>query len=277
MNKKASVPASYRRWKTAGDMRMEIEEFYESCINREWILNYDINGVAYKKQRLMWVKRYTLGALAEHLGIHSNFLSASRFWGDDYESVFLSAKKKSFYQGIMVRWTRTIWPLGTETRKTSRAIQKRLYDTVEEFIEIVNTYFDSCLSRRWEMKKGANGEEYRQEFVQQIKPYTMSGLCVFLGISHASLSRIKKRGPKFEEVITYARMKCEAYAEEFLFSGKSAQGSMFVLKNRYGWHDTRREEISGIDGQEINISVNDEKAQQARNTLLLLTAKKNDI
>ena len=46
-------------------------------------------------------------------------------------------------------------------------------------------------------------------------------------------------------------MKCQQYAEEFLFVGKNAAGVIFNLKNNYGWRDKTEQELTGKDGKDL--------------------------
>ena len=74
----------------------------------------------------------------------------------------------------------------------------------------------------------------------------------------------------YKRVIRAAKGRCEAYAEESLFSGKSVNGVIFSMKNSYAdWHDTRREEISGPGGGPVDVKVYDQRARTSRDRVLL--------
>ena len=73
---------------------------------------------------------------------------------------------------------------------------------------------------------------------------TFCGLGYFLGFrSRSSFQDYKKRYPKtsgFAEVIGGAKFRLEAALEERLYHNNAA-GTIFNLKNNYGWKDQREE------------------------------------
>lgn len=97
------------------------------------------------------------------------------------------------------------------------------------------------------------------------EPYTMTGLALYLGTNQMTLHNYRhnkydndeqtnSEDGAFQEVIEYALLKCENYAEKRLFGDKQVQGAIFSLKNNYGWKDnygndltTGGEKITGFN------------------------------
>ena len=89
------------------------------------------------------------------------------------------------------------------------------------------------------------------------KPFTMSGLALFLDCSRTTLYNYDKELVKFKDLnendksrilntVKRAKRMVEAYQEEQLFIGKSPVGTIFSLKNNFNWKDS----------QEINNNTN---------------------
>ena len=90
--------------------------------------------------------------------------------------------------------------------------------------------------------------------LRQNKPYTITGMAVFLGTTRDLLVDYEKK-KKFSDTIKRAKERCHAYAEESLFIGKNPSGAIFNLKNNYGWKD--KSEVSNPDA--VNINLTDEQ------------------
>lgn len=183
---------------------------------------------------------------------------------------------------------RTIWPEGKWPRpdhaQTRRREAKgrgggaklqdkpgrpRKWPTPGHLSKEVNKYFESCISRNFPLKHDEDGKPYREEVIVQLKPLTMTGLATFLKCHRMDLLYYRGLDGGYLKIIQDAKTKCEAYAEEFLFSGKSTQGAIFAMKNNFqDWHDTRREEITGLGGGPLSVQVNDERARASRAQLL---------
>lgn len=68
------------------------------------------------------------------------------------------------------------------------------------------------------------------------KPYTVSGLALYLGFAdRTSLSHYQKKDAFFE-IIKSAMLRLSAQIEENMIDGKAPAGSIFWLKN-HGWVD----------------------------------------
>jgi hypothetical protein len=91
--------------------------------------------------------------------------------------------------------------------------------------------------------KDAQGKKTTKPVLVQIKPYTVSGLAVFLDTSRETLMDYQGR-KGFSDAIKRAKERCYSYTEEFLLSGKNPTGAIFSLKNNYGWRDKTETDIT---------------------------------
>ena len=100
-------------------------------------------------------------------------------------------------------------------------------------------------------------ENYFSYCNENSKPFTMSGLALFLDCSRTTLYQYENELIKFHNMsendkqrimnaVKRAKRMVEAYQEEQLFIGKSPVGTIFSLKNNFNWKDT----------QEINNNTN---------------------
>lgn len=77
------------------------------------------------------------------------------------------------------------------------------------------------------------------------KPYTITGLCYFIGISKVSLYVDWLHKPEYKEVFEEARLRVENYCEENTMIGQlNPVFSIFSLKNNFGWVDTQTISVS---------------------------------
>ena len=100
-------------------------------------------------------------------------------------------------------------------------------------------------------------EDYFNYCNENNKPFTMSGLALFLDCSRMTLYQYENELIKFNNIseedkkriidtVKRAKRMVEAYQEEQLFIGKSPVGTIFSLKNNFNWKDS----------QEINNNTN---------------------
>jgi hypothetical protein len=119
------------------------------------------------------------------------------------------------------------------------------FTTVEELEEKINEYFNYCDNRL----KVIIDKEGNQHSVKVPRPYTISGLALFLEVDRATIVNYGHREPYFH-TIARARKRCENYAEEQLFEGND-RGAKFALTNNYAWEEVQKKEITGRDGGPI--------------------------
>lgn len=84
------------------------------------------------------------------------------------------------------------------------------------------------------------------------KPYTITALALWLDASSRECLLNYEARDEYFDAITRAKLRCQAYAEEQLYTAKSANGPIFALKN-FGWTDSRIE-VSNKDTT-INVTL----------------------
>ena len=109
----------------------------------------------------------------------------------------------------------------TETEKQER-----------ELIIKINRYFDEKESPG-DAPRTRTRIDVSRSFVS---PVTLSGLSAAIGMERRRLVELRP-SDRFYEVLQTAKSVVESYAEEQLFSGKSAPGIIFSLKANFGWHE----------------------------------------
>lgn len=117
----------------------------------------------------------------------------------------------------------------------------RKYKTKKSLETAIEGYFNSIsrtvpvLGRGDRPVRNDAGEEmYATEY---LRPPTVSGMCLFLGIERSTWQNYcdRKLHPEFAEVTEIAKGRIEAYLEEELVTRDKVQGIMFNLQNNYGW------------------------------------------
>lgn len=93
-----------------------------------------------------------------------------------------------------------------------------------------------------ELSKGI--EEYFEDCKKREKPYTMSGLAVWLGITRQTLVNYSHKD-KFFPLIKKAKEKVQAQIEENTLDGTfNTTFAIFSLKANYKWDDGNKVEIN---------------------------------
>lgn len=89
------------------------------------------------------------------------------------------------------------------------------FRTLEELQERINEYFD--------------------EMHKHKKPYTISGLALWLGVTTTTLKRWENDygDTVYADIIKFAKQRVENYAEESLYDNKKVSGAKFVLENYF--------------------------------------------
>lgn len=130
------------------------------------------------------------------------------------------------------------------------------YLSPEHLQSMVNEYFESCMGPlfdKWgNLVKDDNGNLVKT----QVKPYTLSGLALFLGLSTETLRKYKTGRLDtildelkaetddcltFSRVVLRAKQTIEAYAEGRLYDKDGSNGARFVLDHCYGWVSCKEE------------------------------------
>src|SRR5574344_1167911 len=143
------------------------------------------------------------------------------------------------------------------------------FSTPEELKNKIEEYFNSCYDYKRDMfgnriedkeciaevedEKGIIHRKWKKHafVMEQVKPFTVSGLASYLNTSRETLTNYEKRD-EFFDTIKEAKDKIYAYTEESLFTSKPA-GAIFSLINNYGWKN--KQEIDNnvtVDKSPIN-------------------------
>lgn len=110
------------------------------------------------------------------------------------------------------------------------------YDTPQKFYEAVRGYIEICnvQSREEVTKRGI-------QFIE--KPFTINGLCIYLGITRQKFTALCRK-PEYSEICEIIKLIAENYLEESMLNGKTnAIGAIFSLKNNFGWKESREEKL----------------------------------
>jgi len=135
-----------------------------------------------------------------------------------------------------------------------------LFETPEELENIIEEYFASCIP---EFEKDAEGNVLTTSKGYPIvkhNPYTLTGLALAIGfVSRQSIYDYEERNDQFSYIIKKARLRCENWVEKALLSGTIAPAAgIFPLKN-YGWKDVQEHQMTGKDGNDLTVKIQDER------------------
>jgi len=107
------------------------------------------------------------------------------------------------------------------------------FESVEQLESLIESYFENCK--------------------QENKPYTITGLALWLDTSREVLLDYQEnKGDEFSYTIKRAKLKCENWVEEGALMNKvNPTSAIFNLKNNYGWKDKTEQEL---DHKGLNIN-----------------------
>lgn len=111
------------------------------------------------------------------------------------------------------------------------------FRTKEELQEKVEAYFTACEGH---VLTGDDGEPIYNKFGQPVvvgrKPPTITGLALALGFASRQALLNYQSKKEFNDTVTRAKSRVEAYAEERLYDRDGVQGAKFNLTNNFkGW------------------------------------------
>jgi DNA-packaging protein gp3 len=108
------------------------------------------------------------------------------------------------------------------------------FSSIEELERLIEDYFDSCYEDLIEY----DSEGAIKSSTRVLKrPYTITGLALALDTSRRTLLDYEARNDEFSHTIKKAKLRCENFAEEQLFTSRNTAGVIFNMKNNYGWVD----------------------------------------
>lgn len=132
----------------------------------------------------------------------------------------------------------------------SKGNTKRKYLSPEHLQGIINEYFESCNGPLID-KNGNLVYDKQGNLVKiQVKPYTVSGLALYLGITTQTLKEYRagkvdtlldEMRAETDDVATFSQVACrakqtiESYAEGRLYDKDGQRGAQYVLDCCYGW------------------------------------------
>ena len=111
------------------------------------------------------------------------------------------------------------------------------FDSPEEMKQAIDMYFAACRP----MKSSG-------------PPPTLSGLAYELGVDRRTIYNYSKRD-KFADIVNRAKSRVEMYLEQRLDEGAVA-GTIFNLKNNYGWVDAQQ--VDKTETRTTRIITNDD-------------------
>lgn len=103
------------------------------------------------------------------------------------------------------------------------------------------------------------------EIKRWLAPPTITGMCLFLGISRQTFDTYSKNH-EFAETTTRARARIENYLEQQLYREKSVTGIIFNLSNNFGWKEKKEVDLGKETRQSLiiqNMSLDEKLAMLA--------------
>ncbi len=177
---------------------------------------------------------------------------------------------------------------------------QRKYLSPEHLQGMVNEYFESCMGPMINRDGNLVYDEQGRLVKTQVKPFTLSGLALHLGVSTQTLKRYREGQLDtildemkaetedhltFSRVVLRAKQTIEAYAEGRLYDRDGSNGARFVLDCCYGWVSHR--EQSDIDKAkqdaklrrdefELKKKLIDEEEDDSNFTINIVRGRKNE-
>lgn len=100
-------------------------------------------------------------------------------------------------------------------------------------------------------------DEYFSTCDKMQRPYTITGLALFLDMDRKTLLRYEKEyEDEFCHTIKRAKERVQEFVECCLFKKGIAQGVMFNLKNNFGWQD--KQEIDATVKDKVKVVIIDD-------------------
>ena len=120
------------------------------------------------------------------------------------------------------------------------------YKTPEEMQKIVDLYFLACkVHQTGDAELLMDCEDNELLIVNDIDDVqpTVTGLALALDLTRQGLIEYSDKD-EFSDTIKKAKQRIEKYLEQNLY-GQAVTGTIFNLKNNYGWKDKTETELSG--------------------------------
>ena len=136
----------------------------------------------------------------------------------------------------------------------------RKYNSAEEMQKDIDKYFASCFRPMLVYDKTTTSykkvlDSEGKEILEQIRPFTVTGLADALDMSRETLLRYGEKDD-FSDTVMRAKRKCELYAEERLFDKEGANGAKFSLANNFkDWKD--KKDVDANVATQIRVTLDD--------------------
>lgn len=144
----------------------------------------------------------------------------------------------------------------------------RRYKTPKDLKKHIDKYFESCLAPLYnkdgELVTGNDGKPV----LVQTKPYTLSGMAAFLGITTDTLRTYHNKAraglipPEYADIVVMARQKIEEYAESQLYTRDGSRGGEFVLRAGFGWQTKSERNMDKLSKKKLKMQQSDFQAKQ---------------
>lgn len=99
-----------------------------------------------------------------------------------------------------------------------------------------------------EMQKAIDA--YFAECAENKDPFTVTGLAMALDLTREGLLHYARKSDAFADTIKRAKIRVENFIEKRLFHA-NATGSIFNLKNNFGWIDDQNVNLGGQEGNQL--------------------------
>lgn len=170
-------------------------------------------------------------------------------------------------------------PKGNEFwKKRSSHGRKRIFATPEIMREAIDEYFEYQSTQAWN-RVDYKGKEVEKVLIPTASPFTLTGLCLFLGVNtkyfaqfESELDLETEEGKDFSNVITYAREVI--YTQKFEGAATGAYNANIIARD-LGLADKTKSEHTG----EVKVSNKYEKASEEdlEKALIQIEKLKGDI
>lgn len=137
------------------------------------------------------------------------------------------------------------------------------YKTPKEMQSVIDMYFYACKINKLNIDLDEGEEnpllsdftDKEKEIIGVIEDVvpTVCGLAYVLGMSRQALINYEDKD-KFVDTVKRAKQRIEMSLEQRL-AGHNVTGSIFNLKNNFGWKDKTEQELSGPNGGPVELRV----------------------
>jgi len=129
------------------------------------------------------------------------------------------------------------------------------YETPEEMQSVIDLYFLVCKDNQLDesaLLKDLTGDElFAIKDIEDITP-SISGIAYTLGMTTEAFRNYEQKD-EFLVTVKRAKQRVEMSLEQRL-AGTAVTGSIFSLKNNFGWKDKTESELSGPNGGPVQLA-----------------------